>query len=100
VANHSTSIGLAAVAAFALLAAPACTSSGPQCIVAGTEHPVGQPFTLLGCGSCTCDSFGDVKCENAECSTGHMGDGAAGATGAEAGADASSGDGSDLATSD
>lgn len=94
--------GLAALVMFAALAAAACTS-GPQCIINGSEEPVGKPFTLLGCGACTCDASGDVQCENPACSSlGRPQDGAAGSGGsdAEAGADEGSGDGSDGATSD
>jgi hypothetical protein len=76
-AKVSRSIGLALVVALSSLAAPAC-SSGPTCIIDGVEHPVGSPFTLLGCGSCMCDSSGDVVCDNPACSSpGHPTDGAA-----------------------
>ena len=96
-------IRIAAAIALALLVAPACSSSPQQCMVSGLEHPVGKPFTLPGCGTCTCDAYGDVSCGDIACSgPGHARDGAAGASGsdAEAGADSSPGDGSDLATSD
>jgi hypothetical protein len=47
---------------------------------------VGQPFTLSGCGTCTCDDFGGVSCGNPACSG--PGHGAAGHDGsADTGAD-------------
>jgi hypothetical protein len=82
-AKASRSIVLPALIALGSLGAMAC-SSGPTCIVGGVEEPVGKPFSLLGCGSCMCDSSGNVTCANPACSS--NADGAA-SDGAEASAD-------------
>ena len=84
-----------------IVLATGCSSSPQTCDVGGASHPVNQLFPLSGCGSCKCDAFGDVQCQNPACSgPGHPAAGNDGAAGTGADGAAGSGGAADARDSD